>query len=107
MYRPKFIHLSALAIVFAVGLLPTLAQAQVPNGQYECWFFSSARGGLNFKVNGSSYVGSDGSTGTISENSFRGGANDGVRFQYKGGNPPTVSILGPRGDEVSACQLKR
>jgi hypothetical protein len=38
---------------------------------------------------------------------FKGGANDGIRYQYKGGNPPTFSILGPRGDEVSSCQLAR
>ncbi len=93
-------------VATALAAFPFAAQAQ-PSGNYECWFFSSARGGLNFTLNGSSYTGSDGGTGTLTGSAFRGGTNDGIRYQYKGGNPPTFSILGPRGDEVSVCQLAR
>ncbi len=92
------------ALVLAA--IPSLAQAQ-PSGNYECWFFGSARGGLNFTLNGRNYTGSDGGAGTLTGSAFSGGTNDGIRYQYKGGNPPTFSILGPRGDEVSVCQLAR
>jgi len=95
----------ALAGMMASMGVPALAQA--PSGNYECWFFSSPRGGLNFQLSGSNYVGSDGSRGVLTGSAFKGGANDGVRYQYKGGNPPTFSILGPRGDEVSVCQLAK
>ena len=107
MILPRFIRRCAAALVLAAAAMPAIAQAHAPNGRYECWFFSSARGGLNFTLNGASYTGSDGSTGTITGSAFRGGANDGIRYQYKGGNPPTFSILGPRGDEVSVCQLAK
>ena len=86
--------------------IPLAAEAQ-PNGTYECWFFGSPRGGMNFTLDGRNYTGSDGGTGTLTGSAFRGGTNDGIRYQYKGGNPPTFSILGPRGDEVSTCQLAR
>jgi hypothetical protein len=102
----SLVRLTQVAVCVLGAALPTLAQAQ-PNGRYECWFFSSARAGLNFTLNGSNYTGSDGSSGTVTGSAFKGGANDGIRYQYKGGNPPTFSILGPRGDEVSFCQLAR
>ena len=94
-----------LAAALTLAISP-VAQAQ-PNGRYECWFFGSARGGLNFTLDGRNYTGSDGSAGVLTGSAFQGGANDGIRYQYKGGNPPTFSILGPRGDEVSTCQLAR
>jgi hypothetical protein len=92
------------ASLFATAVLVSGAQAQAPNGNYECWFFGSPRGGMNFVLNGVSYTGSDGTSGTITGSAFKGGANDGIRYQFKGGNPATFSILGPRGDEVSVCQ---
>ena len=106
-FRTKALRILAAgtSLFAAASVLP--AQAQAPNGSYECWFFSSPRGGLNFVLNGVSYTGSDGSTGTITGSAFKGGANDGIRYQFKGGNPPTFSILGPRGDEVSVCQRAR
>jgi hypothetical protein len=88
---------------------PTIAEAQVPSGSYECWFFTSPRSGLNFRLAGGRYTDVENHSGTVSYSGnsmiFSGGALDGVRAQYKGGNPPSVSILGPRGDEVSTCQL--
>ena len=105
------VHFFPLAILLATAMAPTLAQAQAPNGSYQCWFFSSARAGLNFKlIGGTSYTDVAGQPGTVSvsgnDMAFSGGALDGQHAHYKGGNPPSVSILGPRGDEVSVCQLK-
>ena len=102
----------ALTVTFAVTAVPAIAFAQAPTGRYECWFFSSARPGLNFTLLGDGrYTDVNGSAGTVSAAgavlTFTGAALDGQRGQYKGGNPPTVAILGPRGDEVSSCQLKR
>jgi hypothetical protein len=104
--------LCTLAVTLAAAVAPTVAQAQAPSGSYECWFFSSARGGLNFTLaGGGRYTDVEGKSGIVSSSgaqmTFTGGALDGQRAQYKGGNPPTVSILGPRGDEVSSCQLAR
>jgi hypothetical protein len=92
-------------------VMPTVAQAQVPNGRYECWFFRSARPGLNFNlIGGGRYSDVNGNAGTVSvagaQMAFAGAALDGQRALYKGGNPPTVAILGQRGDEVSSCQLR-
>ena len=92
-------------------VMPTVAQAQVPNGRYECWFFRSARTGLNFNlIGGGRYSDVNGNAGTVSvagaQLAFAGAALDGQRALYKGGNPPTVAILGQRGDEVSSCQLR-
>jgi hypothetical protein len=94
---------AAVTIVLSTALM-SAAHAQAPNGRYECWFFGSPRGGLNFVLNGASYTGSDGASGTITGSSFKGGTNDGIRYQFKGGSPANFSILGPRGDEVSVCQ---
>jgi hypothetical protein len=100
-----------LAVAISAVAMPTLAQAQVPNGRYECWFFRSARPGLNFNlIGGGKYADVNGNAGTVSmagaQMAFAGAALDGQRALYKGGNPPTVAILGQRGDEVSSCRLR-
>jgi hypothetical protein len=96
-------------VALAITAVPNIASAQ-PAGRYECWFFRSARPGLNFTLlGGGRYTDVNGSAGTVSGGAmmtFSGAALDGQRAQYKGGNPPTVAILGPRGDEVSSCQLR-
>ncbi len=102
----------ALITLLAASMTSSVAEAQAPNGSYECWFFSSARAGLNFRLTGDGrYTDVEGRPGTITFSGaimlFSGGALDGQRAQFKGGNPPKVSILGPRGDEVSSCQLAR
>ncbi len=91
---------------------PTVSGNVAPNGSYQCWYFSSARGGLNFTLTGGGhYTDVQGKQGTVALSpagmTFSGGALSGQKAQYRGGNPPTIKILGPRGDEVSSCQLKR
>ena len=103
---------SAMLIALGIAVAPTIALAQAPNGRYECWFFRSARPGLNFNLlGGGRYTDVNGQAGTVAmsgaQMTFSGAALTGQRGVYKGGNPPTVAILGPRGDEVSSCQLRR
>jgi hypothetical protein len=80
-----------IACAFLLGCLtaPSAAVAQAPNGAYKCWFFTSPRSGLNFKLSGESYTDSQGKPGTVSISggnmSFRGGGLDGIRAQYRGG----------------------
>src|ERR1700694_5373517 len=95
------VRLFPLAILLAAAMAPAVAEAQAPHGSYECLFFSSARSGLNFTLAGSGrYIDVEGKSGRISTSgaqmTFTGGSLDGQRAQYRGGNPPAVSILGPR-----------
>jgi hypothetical protein len=89
----------------------SVSMAQAPNGSYECSFFNSSRAGMNFNLSGGSYTDSEGSKGTVSisgnDFTFQGAGLDRTRARFRGGNPPTFSMLGPRGDEVSVCQLAR
>jgi hypothetical protein len=104
--------LCIFAVALATAVAPAVAQAQVPNGRYECWFFRSARAGLNFNLtDGGRYTDVNGNAGTVSiagaQMTFIGAALNGQHALYKGGNPPTVAIVGPRGNEVSSCQLRK
>src|SRR5581483_5902059 len=102
----------------ASGTAPTPAQvAQAMKspmlGSYECWFFSSPRLGLNFKLQGNGrYVDSANHTGTWSYDAassairFRGGALDGQAPIYRVPNgKPTASFRNNTGDEISFCEL--
>lgn len=99
-------------IVAALSVLPLApASAQgVPPGSYECWYSTRAQPGLNFCITGNgSYTDVEGKRGAFSLGngnamSFQGGAHDGSRAVYKGGNPPTISFLGPSGNEAAFCQ---
>src|SRR3954451_6522619 len=103
--------LMAATILAGCWLAPSAARAQAPSGSYECWFFSSARPGLNFRLTGANYTDSEGKQGAVSSSgsdfALHGAGLDGMRAKFRGGNPATFAILGPRGDEVSFCQLAR
>jgi hypothetical protein len=105
----------ACLILTAAVLLPSggSADAQdVPAGRYECYYFTTAQPGLNFTINGGGrYTDVEGKSGRYSVSggkiSFSGGAHDGSPATYKGGNPPTVAFVSPRGAEAATCQLAR
>lgn len=102
----------AALLACLVTLIAPCAMAQAPSGRYECWYGGSARLGLNFALLGDGhYTDVDGTSGTVSVSGgqlvFRNGALDGLRAVYRGGNPSTINILGPRGDELYSCELSR
>jgi hypothetical protein len=110
----RFVRISAIATpLLLVQTLGVSAQGVIPPGRYECWYFSRAQPGLNFTVNGGgSYTDVEGKPGKISlsgagQIAFSGGAHDGSNAVYKGGNPPTISFVSPRGAEAAFCQLAR
>jgi hypothetical protein len=102
----------ALLLPFFVTV-ESRAQGAIPPGNYECWYFTRAQPGLNFTVNGGGrYTDVEGKPGSIAvgaagQITFRGGAHEGSNAVYKGGNPPTVSFVGPSGAEAAFCQLAR
>lgn len=97
------------AIVLCLSSFGAKAES-VATGSYECWYFTRAQPGLNFRiVADGSYMDVEGKRGNFSlaadrSMTFQGGAHDGTRAVYKGGNPPTISILGPSGKEAAFCQ---
>lgn len=109
--RAAIARLASLTGILAIFASWSAANAQ-PAGKYECWYFTSPRAGLNFALlEGGRYTDVEGKSGTVTiagaNMTFHGAGLDGTRARYKGGNPPSVSVLGPRGDEVSLCQLAR
>lgn len=94
---------------FLIGLPVASANAQIPVGEYECWFFSRPQMLLNFKITGpNSYTDSEGTRGSYSlgannQITFRGGGHDGSRAVYKNITPPTVSFIGTSG-EAAFCE---
>lgn len=82
-------------------------------GAYECWFFTSPRMGLNFKLQPDGrYVDSANKAGTYSYDvntgaiRFKGGALDGQAPIYRVPNgKPTASFRNNKGEEISFCEL--
>jgi len=101
------------ALSFVLVVLPFGAQAQMAVGEYECWYFTRAQPGLNFKITGAgTYTDVEGKRGTYSlgannQITFRGGAHEGSRAVYKNIEPPTVSFIGNSGAEAAFCELAK
>lgn len=84
-------------------------------GSYECWFFSQARMGLNFKLQGNGrYTDSEGKAGAYTFDAksgairFKGGVLDGQAPIYHEPNGhPTASFRNNKGDEISFCELAK
>lgn len=91
--------------------IPIVADAQsVATGSYECWYFTRAQPGLNFRITGAgTYTDVEGKRGTFTlgagnSMAFQGGAHEGSKAVYKNINPPTVSFIGQSGAEAAFCQ---
>jgi hypothetical protein len=104
--------LALFGLVLAALLPAQTALAQEPPaGKYECWLSGRALMTANFTVLGGGRYADDEGRGTYTASGgrlvFRGGVHDGRRGVYLGGNPPTISFVNERGDEVFLCQLAR
>ena len=100
-----------LVLLLCLAALPAGAQsADVPAGSYECWYFTRAQPGLNFRIDGKGqYTDIEGKRGSYQLGAdnrlvFKGGAHDGDSAVFKPLKTPTVSFLGPRGAEAAFCE---
>jgi hypothetical protein len=100
------------ALPVAAPLVSAHAQP-IAIGSYECWYFTRAQPGLNFRIDSAtSYTDVEGKRGTIAlgpgnKLTFTGGAHDGSNAVYKPLKTPQVSFIGKSGAEAAFCELAK